>query len=96
MTNNGKELYVHGIRVLTYTQTETAISAAKADGGMKMAAVDGQIGVDRKASIVVYDALGRTVARANGTRVDLSGRTPGMYVAKATDGDTTTTIKVTL
>lgn len=93
VNNNETPLYVHGLRVLTYTNAASAGIADVAadtlgltiDGKRVVTAVD--------ADIEVYSIAGVKVASARGMSLDCGMLTSGVYVIKATANGGSATVK---
>lgn len=96
INNMTNPLYIHGIKVLTYTNAASAgIEDVDADA-FTLKAVDGNIVASEEARISVYTTSGALVARGNGTTLSLEDLSNGIYVAKAVSANGTATLKVAL
>ena len=95
IVNNMKyPLYVHGIKVLTYTQTAAGVEEAVTDATALNLAFNGtEVVASHIAGIEVYTAAGQLVARGTDA-VAVKDLASGVYVAKATGANGTATIKI--
>lgn len=94
IVNNMKyPLYVHGIKVLTYTASAGVESAVTDATAMKLMFDGSRVVASQDADIEVYTAGGRLVARGVNA-VAVENLTAGVYVAKATGAGGTATIKI--
>lgn len=95
IVNNMKyPLYVHGIKVLTYTETSAGVESAVADAAALKLAFDGsRVVASQDAEIKVYTASGQLVARGKNA-VAVEELASGIYVAKATGDNGAATVKI--
>lgn len=89
LRNNFKSnIYLHGIKVLTYTDAAnqgggtSAIDNVEASQ-LKLVANGKTLVASQPAELTVYNLAGAVVAKANAASLDLSGLASGAYVAKA-------------
>lgn len=103
LRNNFKSnIYLHGIKVLTYTETASdepgtsGIEDVEAASALKLA-VNGKVLVANEvADITVYNLAGVEVAKANAASLDLAGLASGAYVAKAASASGVAVVKLAL
>lgn len=91
--NIKRDLYVQGIKVLTYTET-SAISDIIADGGLNLTFDGENVNASVDADIEVYAVSGSRMAMGCGSSLSLSNLAPGAYIVKATADCGTATIKI--
>ncbi len=93
--NNMKyPLYVHGIKVLTYTEPAGVANIAADVNDLSLAFDGTSLKASQNAEINVYTSAGALVASANGTEISLNGLATGVYVARATGDNGIATIKI--
>ncbi len=93
--NNMKyPLYVHGIKVLTYTEPAGVANIAADVNDLSLAFDGTSLKASQNAEINVYTSAGALVASANGTKISLNGLATGVYVARATGDNGIVTIKI--
>lgn len=96
--NMKRPLYVHGIKILTYTnaanQEGAGIAGVIADGALALTVDGNNVSASEDAMFEVYSIAGVRVATANGTSVALDDLATGVYVVKATSDNGTATVKV--
>ncbi len=96
--NNMKHpLYIHGIKVLTYTKSSDSSAGIDdvVDGSVFQLSFNGkEVYATENAAISVYSVAGSKVAEVNGASVSLENLAPGAYVVKAVSGNGAATIKV--
>lgn len=97
--NNFKSnIYLHGIKVMTYTQTNgtSGIDDVEVGGDLKLS-LDGKVlRASNDAALSVYNLAGVEVARGNGNALSLDGLGAGAYVAKASSASGVAVLKVAL
>ncbi|MBD5300155.1 MAG: T9SS type A sorting domain-containing protein [Bacteroides sp.] len=91
--NIKRDLYVHGIKVVTYTET-SGIADVIADGGLNLTFDGESVNASVDAAIEVFAVSGSRVAMGNGSSLSLSNLAPGAYIVKATADCGTATIKI--
>lgn len=99
LRNNFKSnIYLHGIKVLTYTQANAAsgIDDVEAADGLSLA-LDGKVlRASSDAVLTVYNIAGVEIARGEGNALNLAEFGAGAYVAKATSAAGVAVLKVAL
>lgn len=101
--NNFKSnIYLHGIKVLTYTETASSdpgtsgIDDVDAASSLKLAVSGKTLVANEVADIAVYNLAGVAVAKANAASLDLSDLASGAYVAKAANASGVAVVKLAL
>ncbi|WP_289861934.1 T9SS type A sorting domain-containing protein [uncultured Duncaniella sp.] len=95
--NIKRNLYVQGIKVLTYTnesEGSAGISDVIADGGLNLTFDGETVNASADAAIEVYALSGARVAMGNGSSFALGHLATGAYVVKATADCGVATIKI--
>ena len=80
--NNGNPLYIHGIRLLTYSPSNAGINDVLANDD-SLVVVGNTVNCPSASEITVYNMAGMAVASVYGTSLDLSALQAGVYVASA-------------
>lgn len=93
--NNMKyPLYVHGIKVLVYTEP-AGVKNVQADADVLTLAFDGNmLSATGEAEMNVYTVAGQLVANGTGTALSLDNLAAGVYVARAAGANGTAVIKI--
>lgn len=94
--NNQKPLYIHGIRVYTYTNAASAGIADVAADTLGLVIDGKRVETAMEADIEVYSIAGVKVASAQGTFLDCGMLASGVYVVKATANGESATVKAIL
>ena len=90
-------LYIHGIKVMTYTKasnSEAGIDDVLGGSALSLSFNGNAVNATEAADMSVYSVSGAKVAEAHGTTFALDNLAPGAYVVKAVSANGTATIKV--
>ncbi|MCM1331103.1 MAG: T9SS type A sorting domain-containing protein [Bacteroides sp.] len=90
-------LYIHGIKVMTYTKTSNGsagIDDVLGGSALSLSFNGNVVNATEAADMSVYSIAGAKVAEAHGTTFALDNLAPGAYVVKAVSANGTATIKV--
>ncbi len=90
-------LYIHGIKVLTYTKSsnsDAGIDDIVSGSALSLSFNGGAVTATEDADISVYSIAGAKVAEIKGKTFALDNLTPGAYVVKAVSANGTATVKV--
>lgn len=90
--NNTTPLYIHGMRILTYTNTSAGIGDVISDL-LRLSIAGKRVETAVEADIEVYSIAGVKVASERGTSLDCGMLASGVYVVKATADGVSATAK---